>query len=321
MVRILTLTALMLSFTSHTSAEYIQVMLGDGFRLLLTETCPHGEEATLVHWLTGKVSRRVAVRSEGIWKPEKTYEDRIVPSSSLVFNRTTYNDNGVYELTCGADKVLSFHQLKVVPPSEASVSVGQRVKLQCHPQTAGGTLGLLRWERNGELVLELDLTTGKIRHGPMFEGRVSVYGYEDGDLSLILERAKLEDQGGFFCYYGTGKETHSGIPEAVRLTVIRNWNRTINLTTYEPPTQEVPMPVWKQVTIAVMVTAVVLISVSVCLVDPWLKRCRSNISPGSSSGGSSRTDVELGLLNRDRNREAPPNLHQMAAKSNFEVIS
>lgn len=194
-------------------------VLGDGAIFLGETRCENGAKSTLIHRTPADIPTKVARFSGGMWKPEKEYEDRIAPNSSVVFESTTYNDNGVYEVTCGDGTVVSRHELKVVVPVNSSVSVGESVRLPCYLATAGKAAGFIRRERNGELVFEHNLNSGESRDGTGFEGRLSMDGYRQGDASLWLLRAKPEDQGAFLCYREEGQERYWGEPAAVRLTV------------------------------------------------------------------------------------------------------
>eukprot|EP00064_Thunnus_orientalis_P023302 superscaffoldBa00008663_g23536 len=193
--------------------EYQPAIVRDAFTFLATGKCAKGEEARLEYREDHHNTLLVAVLRQGVWTPSDYYKDRVISRNScVVFNRTFYTDTGSYELTCGED--IKFIQLDVVSASEASVTEGETATLKCY------YIGqYVRWERNGKLVLELNCSSGEVRHGTGFEGRASVSSdCKQGDFSLILDKAELKDRGDYFCYGQSNGQKERGNPAAVRLT-------------------------------------------------------------------------------------------------------
>ncbi|XP_051256443.1 uncharacterized protein LOC127363688 isoform X1 [Dicentrarchus labrax] len=260
----------------------------------LTENCTEDKDFILK---TRDNTVMVAQRVNGVWTPGEVYKTRIKPvsSSSVNLTRVNYNDIGFYEFTCGRRVLSNPVYLKVVTPVNLSATEGQTVELPCRSVTAGVAVGLIGWERNGELVCELDPSSGGIRNGTGYEGRVSVPAdwKLTGDFSLTLDRVQLEDEGQFICFIDKAGTRTRGDPAAVMMKVNK---KTPNQTTSRPPpVTPKPRPVGNQGigpgTIAAIVVLSVLVFIFFCL---WLRlylksRTSSKVPPGPG-------DVEMGLL-------------------------
>ncbi|XP_044197468.1 uncharacterized protein LOC122973795 [Thunnus albacares] len=277
---------------SSVFGEYQQVILGDAVTFTATGKCAKGKEARLEYRVDERITRPVAVLQQGVWLGllSDYYKDRVISRNScVVFNRTFYTDTGSYELTCGED--IKIIQLVVVLASKASVTEGETATLQCY------YIGqYVRWERNGELVLELNCSSGRIRYGTGFEGRASVSSdCKQGDFSLILEKAEMEDRGDYFCYGQSNGEKERGNPAAVRLTTNPEQttpflNTTQSLTGEETETwTNESVIAW--LAVAIVVALVVGIVVGIGL--GWL--LTSSASPGPPARGD--LDVALRPLN------------------------
>ncbi|XP_031160001.1 uncharacterized protein LOC116053175 [Sander lucioperca] len=286
----------------------IDNILGDKVTFQETEKCKTSR-ATLV-WLKDGSERPVA-RWDGVWKPEQGYEDRLSPNECVSLNQTNMNDNGLYVLTCGPDSETRT-SLHVVPASEALVSEGEPGRLEFHHFTVGKR-GEFRMERNGELVLELDLSSGEMRHGTGFEDRLSVSpGWKlSGDLTVTLQDVKPDDQGDFFIYVQDEDETRprEGL-SAVRLKIRE---KIPDQTTRTPPTAaagicltQKEMITW---TVVCILLAVVLMALVFFCCWLWLRFWKPNVPSGPGGGTcptpTDGTDVELQPLTEP----CPPGSH------------
>lgn len=214
------------------------VTLGKPVNFSWTQTCTDGREFTLIRRLRDDKPVTVARREDGVWKASTTvtfglnYTDRIENQSDLAvaITHTNYNDEGLYEFTCGGSVVTSI-QLEVVIPIPLYVSEGETVQLPCHSVTAGEPVKSVRWEKERQLVIEVDPSSGKITYGTGSGGKVSVPPdwFSQGDLTLTLSRADLQDRGDYFCYIQgeNGKRRRA----AASLTV----KRSPDQTTTPPP--------------------------------------------------------------------------------------
>uniref|UniRef100_A0A8P4G9X3 Ig-like domain-containing protein n=1 Tax=Dicentrarchus labrax TaxID=13489 RepID=A0A8P4G9X3_DICLA len=219
----------------------------------LTENCTEDKDFILK---TRDNTVMVAQRVNGVWTPGEVYKTRIKPvsSSSVNLTRVNYNDIGFYEFTCGRRVLSNPVYLKVVTPVNLSATEGQTVELPCRSVTAG-----------------LDPSSGGIRNGTGYEGRVSVPAdwKLTGDFSLTLDRVQLEDEGQFICFIDKAGTRTRGDPAAVMMKVNK---KTPNQTT-------------------TIVVLSVLVFIFFCL---WLRlylksRTSSKVPPGPG-------DVEMGLL-------------------------
>ncbi|XP_076581404.1 uncharacterized protein LOC143317238 [Chaetodon auriga] len=276
------------------------VNAGDSVKLTASKSCADGHEFTLT---TRDNSVTVATLVDGVWKAQGVYEGRIehLSASSVCLSRVNFNDRGAFEFVCGGnDDSPSVTQLTVVVPYDMAVSDGGAALLPCHASTDGDTQKV-RWERNGELVLELDRFSGPVSHGPGFEGRGSVPPdwKSTGNLSLTLEGVRHEDEGQFTCYVipkkGEGKR---GEPPAVRMRV----NERKQTTGPPPPQTPGPPEVNTGLTVSIAFNVLLLFLCLVFLVL-WLKSRRLQ-TPGTAGSagreGAPERDVEEGLVPHSR---------------------
>ncbi|XP_030286064.1 uncharacterized protein LOC115589363 [Sparus aurata] len=231
----------------------------------------------------------VAARRNGVCTSGDGFTDRLDLKSCFSFRRSLYTDAGLYEFRCGggSDRV----QLDVVVASELSVSEGEQVTLRCYYKTAGGQVEALRWDKNGVIVLEVDLSTGEITNGTGFEGkRLSPAGAAEGDFSLTWDQAQVQDEGDYFCS-ARSKDFRMGWgdPAAARLKVIK---KHLDPTTPRPPlngTTGERMETWTTVIITAAVTSVLW---ALCCSLVWRLKFRTpDVSPGPDGG-----ELDLGLL-------------------------
>ncbi|XP_029023933.1 uncharacterized protein LOC114866322 isoform X2 [Betta splendens] len=210
-----------------------EVIVGDAFTFQDTSHCK-AAEGELIH---RDRNQRVAFHTEGVWKPDDYYKDRVHSNSSVSFARTVFTDSGTYELICDHSQAkFIVIQLKVVAPHYASVSEGDAVKLQCFYDTKASAVESVGWMKHGELVFERNFSSSGVRRGAGHEGRVSMSreASGDGDLSVDVAAAHAEDAGDYFCYVRTKERGENEFVGAVRLTVN---GKTLNKT---KPTQICP---------------------------------------------------------------------------------
>ncbi|KAI3375615.1 hypothetical protein L3Q82_003927 [Scortum barcoo] len=207
----------LLALLSLGSGSAFQVILGDPVTFPDPEKCALDEPAEL-HRIGASGIRPVAARIEGVWRPDPDYEGRVSEESPrFTFSRSVYTDTGLYQLTCGG--LSAEIHLNVLFGFDASVSEGGPVRLDCHYSTSGSHVDSVRWEKDGKVVLERSLSSGKTEGS---EPRASFPpgGDRDGDWSLLLDAARLQDEGDYFCSvrYKGAREAW-GEPAAVRLKV------------------------------------------------------------------------------------------------------
>ncbi|KAI4822311.1 hypothetical protein KUCAC02_007865 [Chaenocephalus aceratus] len=279
----LTLRVALLFIVNLTVGLTLDTILGDRVQFPETEHCSE-RGAKLQHTLTSGSSQTVA-HLEDVWKPADGYEYRMSPNESVILNRSNINDQGLYSLTCGS--VAKLFQLNVIISSEKSVTEGEAAGFTFHYFTAG-KLGRYRVERNKQLVFELDLSSGNTSQGSGFENRTSVAPHwrSDGDLTLTLQRVKLEDRGDYiFHVFKDNKRKHV---QAVRMRVSPAPNtedRNPEQTTFtpQPPCKE------KTALICVSVAAVLLIAGAFYCGQ---KNPRICVSGGAAAGGAG-TELEM----------------------------
>lgn len=221
----------------HTSGKLVYAFLGDSVDL--SPNCTE-ERFSLVHSST-QTSDTVADRVSGRWTQGGKYRSRTEYSaSSLFLRRVNYNDQGWYESKCGRSSFIPAIKLRVFVAS-LSVSVNETLKLPCHSLTAGQTFESITWERNGKVVFKLHVSSDEVSYGTGFEGRVSVPSdwYSEGDLSLTLDKAELEDGGDYFCHVLYKGERDGKVVDAVRVNIIK---RKAHYQTFcTPPSVSVSM--------------------------------------------------------------------------------
>lgn len=146
-------------FISGVFGKLIQAAAGDDVKFPLTEECMKGR---------GTLKRRLQDDSlhsigdlDGSWKPAPGYINRFFQSSdSVMLTSADISDEGYYEFDCNNKREESA-QLQVFIPSDVFVHEGEDAILPCRSITAGQWVKSVRWRRDGEVVLELDVRSGK----------------------------------------------------------------------------------------------------------------------------------------------------------------
>ncbi|XP_042256616.1 uncharacterized protein LOC121889001 [Thunnus maccoyii] len=279
--------------------EHHNATLGDPFTFSVSDYCMDSKKFTLTRRLKDDSEKAVGHFANDVWVPGEDYKDRVkhISNTSVVLTDITLNDDGMFEFTCGGRFVPV--QLDVVVPCDVLGTEGETVKLPYYFTTFGEhDVEIIRWEKNNELVLELNLFSRKVTYGTGFGGRVSVSPdwFLRGDLSLKLERAQLEDKGVFFIHKKDKKRGKMGNPAAVRLKFKEKNSGQIAFTplTASPPqncTEEKAMGTWTTVLITAVVTTVIVVLLAGLF--RWLK---SRKTCGQSDERPA-TDVEMGLVN------------------------
>ncbi|XP_070849753.1 uncharacterized protein [Chaetodon trifascialis] len=289
----LLLSLLILLFAAkRVFGDSVSVNVGDSANLTADKSCADGQEFKLT---TRDNSETVATLVGGVWKAEGVYEGRIehLSSSSVSLSRVNFNDRGMFEFLCGGSAV-SFTQLTVVCPYDMAVSDGGAALLPCHAST-DGDFQKLRWERNGELVLELDRFSDQVSRGPGFDRRGSVPPdwKSTGNLSLTLEGVQPKDEGQFTCdVFSKDGRRKRGEPPAVTMRVNKR-----NQTTGPPPPQTQGPPEDNTgLTVSTVILAVLVFVLAVLVLVflvLWLKSGRPQ-TPGTS--GAAERHAEEGLV-------------------------
>ncbi|KAI3354795.1 hypothetical protein L3Q82_004610 [Scortum barcoo] len=263
------------------------VIIGDRLAFPRTKDCMRGG-ASLIHRLPDDSVHRVADFSDA-WMPGPGYRDRMSPGKSVVLRSANVNDNGLYELTCGAgDETLI--QVEVVPASRVSVTEGEDITVSFHHISVGGALAYARCDRNGTLFFEIEISSGNITYGPGLESRVSVSsGWKtDGDFSPTLRRAQMQDRGDYL-FYALDKAKMRTRESLVTVRVEVKKNQS-DLTT-DPPTPvnatqrpaEGRMETWAIVGVTVAVTVPIVLALGIMLGRLWKSR-KSSVPPCSRCG-------------------------------------
>ncbi|MEQ2219677.1 hypothetical protein XENOCAPTIV_021808 [Xenoophorus captivus] len=191
-------------------ADCVKVILGDQF--IFPVNCEPGESGTLLRVFGHNDISEVATCHSGKWTV-KMYKDRMMINSSKIgFNRTVYDDGGVYEL-----KPKDLVQLEVVAAWKVSVVEDETVILPCNFKTTGKAGLIVVWEKNGKPLCVKNRSDGC--SGPPDRLSMSTDWFTHGDLSLTVARVQPEDRGDYFCYVQDEHRNHSGNPAAVRLAV------------------------------------------------------------------------------------------------------
>nr|XP_046237039.1 uncharacterized protein LOC124054734 [Scatophagus argus] len=157
--------------------------------------------------------------SDGLWKPQPSYERRLILSGSITLTDINMNDDGLYEFTCKSGRNNLPISLKVIRLLyEPSVVAGGNVTFPYSYVTAGDTR-TFKVQRNGICVFELNFTSGNKTVGTRFQGRLSLSPEwkSHGNLSLTLEGVTEEDQG---VYLFSIEELHVKQKDAMRLKVV-----------------------------------------------------------------------------------------------------
>ncbi|KAL4007392.1 hypothetical protein ACER0C_001244 [Sarotherodon galilaeus] len=284
-------TLIPLLFISGVSGKLIQAAAGDDVKFPLTEECMKGR---------GTLKRRLQDDSlqsvgdlDGSWKPAPGYINRFFQSSdSVILTSADISDEGYYEFDCNNQREESA-QLQVFIPSDVFVHEGEDAILPCRSITAGQWVKSVRWRRDGEVVLELDVRSGKTTYGNGFdESRVSIPSDWDqrANLSLIIKRAEARDGGVYYCDLDKVEKHRS----AVRLHV--STPPTPPSSTSQPTTTERPSECsdWSWRTFSITVFPFVIVGLLVWLC--WFLRNRKfKVCTPGFGGGSSEQEEEINL--------------------------
>ncbi|KAL4007389.1 hypothetical protein ACER0C_001241 [Sarotherodon galilaeus] len=276
------------------SGKLIQAAAGDDVKFPLTEECMKGR---------GTLKRRLQDNSlqsvgdlDGSWKPAPGYINRFFQSSdSVILTSADISDEGYYEFDCNNKREESA-QLQVFIPSDVFVHEGEDAILPCRSITAGQWVKSVCWRRDGEVVLELDVRSGKTTYGKSFdESRVSIPSdwHQRANLSLIIKRAEARDGGVYYCDIDKVEKHRS----AVRLHVSTPPTPpTPPSSTSQPTTTERPSECsdwsWRTFSITAAVFVIVDLLVWLC----WFLRNRKfNVGSRGFGGGSSQQQEEINL--------------------------
>ncbi|KAI4891621.1 hypothetical protein NFI96_025962 [Prochilodus magdalenae] len=210
------------SWSSRSYGPPVSVKVGSP--ALLTCSSPHPGD---VRWTLSKQSKEFLVAEcEGeVCVEGDAFENRTTvkqENTSLLLDPVAYTDAGWYISYCGGSVLCEVH-LDVFAPVTISMAVGETVSLPCFVHTDQRTAGndvLVRWEKDGKLVVKLQQEN--LSYGSGFEQRVSLSAsrYKDGDLSLTISTFGSSDGGVYRCYYGNNE---LGYPEAVLLEGTMVW--------------------------------------------------------------------------------------------------
>ncbi|XP_008433382.2 uncharacterized protein LOC103480269 [Poecilia reticulata] len=215
----------------------------------------------------------MAASVDGVLQPVEEYSLRLNISSSGIFlKNVNYNDNGHYEIICGGN--MRIIQLKVVFISSIPAAEGETTKLSCFSLTQD--VKFVQWETNGQRVIRVD-HFGNVEYGGRFTDRVSLSPdwRSVGDLSLILKRVQLEDQGDYYCYVQKDSEER-GDPAAWRLRVQQERPSIKTSTTQPQLTQRPPAhkePLCIDIPVFIIITVLTLVvSAPLCIWIGWSLR-------------------------------------------------
>nr|XP_046237045.1 uncharacterized protein LOC124054738 [Scatophagus argus] len=216
---------------------------GDSVKITVNGTCPTGDVLALIRLHQTDVVRPptdVTKRVNGVWQEEETYSGRIAHDSAVSFiilKDVNSNDGGHYVVTCGGRDLPGPIQLKVAVPFDKVVHEGASATLPCHHATVAERVKRVRWEKDGDLVLEQDRSSSETAgsgRGRERKASVPEDWYSKGNLSLTLDGVRPEDEGNYVCYVVGDGTRKRGDPGNVRVTVNRRGDKLIASTT---PTQ------------------------------------------------------------------------------------
>ncbi|XP_016522976.1 uncharacterized protein LOC107835183 [Poecilia formosa] len=182
----------------------------------------------------------MAASVNGVLQQVEEYSLQLNISSSGIFlKNVNYNDNGHYEFICG-DNIERIIELRFV-----------------------------QWETNGQLVIKVD-SFGKVVYGERFTDRGSLppNWRSVGDLSLILERVQLEDQGDYYCYVQKDSKER-GDPAAWRLRVRQE---RPSIKTFTTPSRLTQRPSAHKEPLCISLPVffiVILVSAPFCILIGW----------------------------------------------------
>ncbi|XP_073331043.1 uncharacterized protein [Pagrus major] len=259
------------------------VILNDTVQLTVNGSCAGGDMKLVRVRRTDGSSRDVATLVGGVWEPADGYAQRIhsVSSSSVNLSGVNFNDDAFYEFTCKSELITTI-QLTVIFPYEVDVPEGENFRIPCHFSTDGLQGGCARWEKDGELLLERDLSSTQP------EGRLSMSPDRDltGDMSLTVEGAQLEDGGIYDCYKvdGNGQKTR-GTPGTVKVTVTKRSLGHLDCISQQPTQRPDEGQIGPGCTVSIILN-VLLFIVAVVFFALWRVRVwKSRRSGGARRGG------------------------------------
>ncbi|KAI3375636.1 hypothetical protein L3Q82_003949 [Scortum barcoo] len=204
--------------------EGIYNILGDALEFSATKSCQENGSKLEKHQRSVTAQTVSVARWDGVWKPAAGYTDRMSPNTSVIFNTSNILDGGVYEFTCGHSTTVTLFQVYVFEASEKRATEGENVTLNFHFDYKRGTAKLIRCEKDGELVSEVNTSSGEIKIGEKYKQRASVSPNwrTQGDFSVTLQGVRLEDQGDYFFFTATedGRKTEEKLA-AVRMKVMK----------------------------------------------------------------------------------------------------
>nr|XP_046237613.1 uncharacterized protein LOC124055060 isoform X1 [Scatophagus argus] len=218
MARLSSTLILLLVVVGPGRGENLHIIVGDPVQF--PDMCVPGESAELSRDKAEEGVWLVAQREQGVCKPVDDYKDRMDENSCFAFSRSLISDGGNYEITCGGQTHRV--QLDVVFGSEVSVTEGEPLTVPCY-KTCKQVDSVL-WEKHGRVVVNHSLATGRTTYGTGFEGNVRLApgGVKEGNWSLMFARARLEDEGDYFCSFLKGGVTEDrGDPAAARVKVTK----------------------------------------------------------------------------------------------------
>ncbi|XP_032440065.1 uncharacterized protein LOC116733358 [Xiphophorus hellerii] len=245
------------------------VIVGD--QVEFPKNCEPGETGTLLRDLD-EGPRQVATYQSGQWTASREYRDRMKSNlSKIVLTGVRFTDGGLYKVTCsksGTKRV----QLEVVFAVERSVTRDDNVTLPCYIKTIVGTGLTGWWEKNGKVCLKNSIPE-ECSGTPADRLTVSTDWITNRDHSLTIEGVQPEDGGDYFCYIQDGKQSKSGTPAAVKLTVTEKMtHQMINNSTAAPDQTQSCAELTQPWQISTGVLAAILLLVALY----YLWRCAKN---------------------------------------------
>ncbi|KAI3376152.1 hypothetical protein L3Q82_016678, partial [Scortum barcoo] len=191
------------SISISVHGEGIYNILGDALEFSATKSCQENGSKLEKHQRSVTAQTVSVARWDGVWKPAAGYTDRMSPNTSVIFNTSNILDGG---------------------PAEKCATEGENVTLNFHFDYKRGTAKLIRCEKDGELVSEVNTSSGEIKIGEKYKERASVSPNwrTQGDFSVTLQGVRLEDQGDYFFFTATedGRKTEEKLA-AVRMKVMK----------------------------------------------------------------------------------------------------
>ncbi|KAI3375638.1 hypothetical protein L3Q82_003955 [Scortum barcoo] len=204
--------------------EGIYNILEDALEFSATKSCQENGSKLEKQRTDLNGQTETVARCDGVWKPAAGYTKRMSPNTSVIFNTSNILDGGVYEFTCGHSTTVTLVQVYVVEACDKCANEGENVTLNFHFDYKRGTAKIIRCEKDGELVSEVNTSSGEIKIGEKYKQRASVSPdwRTQGDFSVTLQGVRLEDQGDYFFFTATedGRKTEEKLA-AVRMKVMK----------------------------------------------------------------------------------------------------